>query len=237
MRPVRDSKLSGLRRRNARVAVSSRGRSAPGKRARGLQRNEQLPFSPPEDWYEPEEYVKADPYDVRIVEQTAGKGFRHVVTVPEIRRRLRQLPASFVAPLEVVQLSRMTIKKERFACYGMQWGSAVYLYPLEDDRIEHHGRPPTPSQIQEAEMYGGRWVQRSPGRWQLIWTEHAAKDFYLNNILIHEIGHLLDARNSTYLDRERYAEWFAVEHGYKPTRPTRRGRRPGRRAVRRHHKS
>ncbi|MDH3717303.1 MAG: hypothetical protein OES79_04205 [Planctomycetota bacterium] len=199
-----------------------------------MQRNEQLPFSPPEDWYEPEEYVKADPYDVRIVEQTAGKGFRHVVTVPEIRRRLRQLPASFVAPLEVVQLSRMTTKKERFACYGMQWGSAVYLYPLEDDRIEHHGRPPTPSQIQEAEMYGGRWVQRSPRGWQLMWTAQAAKDFYLNNILIHEIGHLLDARNSTYLDRERYAEWFAVEHGYKPTRPT---RRPGRRAVRRHHKS
>ncbi|NIP86163.1 MAG: hypothetical protein GTO03_11590 [Planctomycetales bacterium] len=233
MIPVRDSKLAGLKRRNARVAVSNRGRSSVGKRARGMPRNERLPFSPPEDWYEPEELVKRGPYDVRIVEQPAGKGFRHVVTVQDIRQRLEQLPASFVAPLEVVQLSRMTPKKERFGCYGMQWGSTVYLYPLEMDRIENRNRPPKPAQIQEAEMYGGRWVQRSPHRWQLCWTEQAARDFYLNNILIHEIGHLLDERNSGYLDRERYAEWFAVEHGYKPTRATRR-RRPRRR---RHHKT
>ncbi len=180
---------------------------------------------------------KADPYDVCIIEQPAGKGFRHVVTIQDIRARLRQLPAPFVAPLEVVQLSRMTTKKERFACYGMQWGSAVYLYPLEADRVEHHGRPPKPSQVQEAEMYGGRWVQKTRHSWQLIWTERAAKDFYLNNILIHEIGHLLDARNSRYLDRERYAEWFAVEHGYRASRPGRGGRRTSRRHNRRHHNS
>jgi len=237
MRHLRDSKLSGLTRRNARVAVSSRGRSAVGRRARGLQGNERLPFSPPEDWYEPEQFVKRDPYDIRIIEQPAGNGYRHVVTVPEVRHRLRQLPTSFVTPLQVVQLSRMTQKKERFPCYGMQWGTAVYLYPLEEDRIERHVRPPKPAQRQEARMYGGNWVQTSPRRWQLTWTEKAARDFYLNNILIHEIGHLLDARNSSYMDRERYAEWFAVEHGYRATGNTRRARRTSRPLTRRHHKS
>ena len=34
------------------------------------------------------------------------------------------------------------------------------------------------------------------------------------SILIHELGHLLDQRNSTTIDRERYAEWFAIAHGY-----------------------
>ena len=46
------------------------------------------------------------------------------------------------------------------------------------------------------------------------------RDYYLNNILIHELGHLVDSRNTGYVDRERYAEWFAVEYGYKQSRPS-----------------
>jgi hypothetical protein len=65
-------------------------------------------------------------------------------------------------------------------------------------------------------MYGARWSE-SPGCWTLTWTEQAARDFYLNNILIHELGHLVDDRNSGYVDRERYAEWFAVQYGYRST--------------------
>jgi hypothetical protein len=69
--------------------------------------------------------------------------------------------------------------------------------------------------------------------WKLVWTEQAVKDFYLNNILIHELGHLLDDRNSRSVDRERYAEWFALEYGYKPTH---RSRSPVKKLVtRRHH--
>jgi hypothetical protein len=85
-------------------------------------------------------------------------------------------------------------------------------------------------------MYGGRWVQGGRDDWKLIWTEAAIKDFYLNNILIHELGHLLDNRNSTVADRERFAEWFAVEHGYKKShRLSGTTRRAASRAVRRRH--
>ena len=55
-------------------------------------------------------------------------------------------------------------------------------------------------------------------RWQLVWTEEAIRDFYLNNVLIHELGHILDSRNTSHRDRERYAEWFALEMGYKASR-------------------
>jgi hypothetical protein len=99
----------------------------------------------------------------------------------------------------------------------MQWGSTIYLYPIEENRIETFSRPPRPAQVIEARMYGGRWVQR--GReWQLVWSEEAIRDYYLNNILVHELGHLVDDRNTGYQDRERYAEWFAIAHGYRPTR-------------------
>ncbi len=215
--------------------ASARLRALRGKRVRGGERNVQLPYAPPEDWYEPAEATwKDDPYDFEIVEQPAGPGYRHVLTPQQIRDRLAVLPPHFVEPLEVVQLSQMTRKKERFSCYGMQWGCTLFLYPLEESRVETHSRPPKPNQRIEAEMYGGRWIEDVPGLWSLVWTEATLRDFYLNNILIHELGHLLDDRNTSYVDRERYAEWFAVEYGYKRSRSR---SRPRRRTMRRHHAS
>ena len=221
-------------RQPAALARSARLRTLRGKRVRGGQRNEQLPFAPPEDWHEPaEDRDGDDPHDFEIVVQPPGPGYEHVLTADEIRDRLAQLPPSFVEPLEVVQLSRMTRKKERFSCYGMQWGCALFLYPLEESRIETHNRPPKPAQRIEAEMYGGRWDQETKNSWTLAWSENTLKDFYLNNILIHELGHLLDERNTSYVDRERYAEWFALEYGFKASRRPGAARR--RRVARRHH--
>ncbi|MEN0110697.1 MAG: hypothetical protein AAF805_08225, partial [Planctomycetota bacterium] len=99
---------------------------------------------------------------------------------------------------------------------------------------ETFGRAPSPDIRNESQMYGGRWQGHADGSWTLRWTESAIKDFYLNNILIHELGHLLDERNRTYLDRERFAEWFAVEYGYRRTGGLE-SRRPRRRVRRRHH--
>ena len=65
----------------------------------------------------------------RILVKDPGIGFRHVVTPDEVRHRLAELPEQFVEPLETLQLSQMTRKKQSFPCYGMQWGSAIYLYP------------------------------------------------------------------------------------------------------------
>ncbi len=142
--------------------------------------NVREPFAPPEDWYEP---TGASGYE--IVTQPPGTGYRHVVTPAEVRDRLGTLPQPFLAELEVVQLSRMTRKKQCFPCYGMQWGTTVYLYPLEDTRVEYFYRPPKPNLVNESRMYGGQWSEPRPGVWALTWTEQAAKDYYLNNILIH----------------------------------------------------
>jgi len=200
------------------------------KRLRSGERNLQLPFVPPENWHEPQ----GTGGSYRMVVQPAGTGFRHVLTPEDVRRRLSQLPERFLAPLEVVQFSHMTRKKQSFPCYGMQWGSTIYLYPIEESLTEHYALPPKPNQIIEARQYGGRWMQTGPEQWQLVWTLEALRDFYLNNVLIHELGHLLDDRNSRYVERERYAEWFAMRWGY-PASRARAERRP--RSVQRRHRS
>ena len=179
-------------------------------------------FSAPETWHEPvaresQLILPMSPCGARIIVQNAGTGFRHAVTPEEVRERMSLLPAKFTQSLDVLQFSGMTRKRRNSPCYGMQWGTAIYLYPIEENLVEKHVTPPQPQQVIEARMYGGVWSQE--GRlWYLTWTEDAIRDFYLNNVLIHEIGHLNDPRNSKPADRERFANWFAIEYGYRASR-------------------
>lgn len=228
--PRNNCRLRQAKQRNALARARGSRRGEPlSKRGRGLNLCECQPYAPPEDWYEPSE-EPTDGYE--FVVQDPGEGYRHILTPDEIRDRLAELPEQFTDPIEIVQLSQMTRKKQTFPCYGMQWGATLYLYPLEESLVECFYQPPKPALVNETKMYGARWTKEEPGVWKLEWTERAAKNYYLNNILIHELGHLLDERNTSYLDRERYAEWFAIQHGYQPTRTT--ARKP-RRVVRRHH--
>jgi hypothetical protein len=204
-----------------------------GKRARISSAVLRGPYLPPENWYEPRE-IPRESY--RVVVQPAGDGYRHVISAEDVRHRLAQLPPRLVGPLGVVQFSQMTRKKRRAPCYGMQWGSTIYLYPIEETLVETFCHPPKPAQRIEAAMFGARWQPADGGRWQLVWTEEAIRDFYLNNVLIHELGHILDNRNSSHRDRERFAEWFALEMGYKASRREELAKRAvARYVLKRHH--
>lgn len=188
-------------------------RPAAAFRQRGLRSGLKVEdFSAPETWHAPREEGT-----VHFVVEPARRGFVHAVTKAEVKDRLAALPDCFLHELAVVQLSAMTRKRQMFPCYGMQWGGAVYLYPIEESLVETYHRPPTPQQRIEARMFGGQWSH--DGRlWRLTWTDQTIKDFYLNNVLIHEIGHINDTRNTNTRDRERYANWFAIEYGYRATR-------------------
>jgi hypothetical protein len=195
--------------------------------------NVREPFAPPEDWHEP----RTDGKGYRIVVQDPGEGYIHVVTPAQVRERLSRVPQEFLKGLEVIQFSRMTRKKQSFPCYGMQWGSTLYLYPLEESLEEWFTVPPRTEVINESKMYGGRWDEPAPGSWRLTWSPEAIQDFYLNNILIHELGHLIDDRNTGYTDRERFAEWFAIQYGYRATggAESRRNQKRREKVRRRHH--
>jgi hypothetical protein len=211
IRRVQSAKSAARQAKGRNTSVRSHADRRPkqARRASMGEQNAREPFAPPEDWYEPTGKSK-----YRIIVQEPGEGYRHVVTPHQIRERLSRVPQQFLEQLEVIQLSKMTRKKQSFPCYGMQWGNALYLYPIEDSFVEQYDTPPRPILVTESQMYGGVWDEPAPNTWTLTWSEQAAQDFYLNNILIHELGHLVDDRNSNYMDRERYAEWFAVHYGY-----------------------
>lgn len=178
-------------------------------------------FDAPEVWHEPSTTGRADQIagvrELTVIVNPPGTGYLHPVSADDVRERVLQLPAQYRSRLEVVQFSRMTRKRQLFPCYGLQWGAAVYLYPIEESLEEVYVRAPRPAQRIETEMFGGRWVQDGQ-HWRLIWTMSTVRDFYLNNVLIHEIGHINDQRNTSFRKRERFADWFAIEFGYRQSR-------------------
>ena len=211
-RPTANFKNRNSRRSTTALPKAIRKSIVVAKRSRGLVGPDRRPFIPPEDWYEPHDHG-TNTFDVVV--QEPGRGYQHVVSEEDVRQRLSELPEKFTAPLQVVQLSRMTRKKRSFPCYGMQWGTALYLYPVESELVEYFGRPPRPAEYNETRLFGGRWDHEGGSCWKLTWTPATIRDFYLNNVLIHELGHLLDQRNTSYHDRERFADWFAIEYGYR----------------------
>lgn len=190
-------------------------------RQRVSRRQSSIPFNASEIWHAPLVDKPAGSrcgVACRVKIQPAGSGYMHPVTAAEVRERIALLPEEFREVIEVVQFSRMTRKRLTFPCYGMQWGFSVYLYPIEESLVETYSRPPRPDQRIEAAMYGAEWREADDGHWNLHWTAESIRDFYLNNVLIHEIGHLNDSRNTSYRDRERFANWFAIEYGFRASR-------------------
>ena len=198
--------------------VSERRRATTGRpveafRQRGSDTSQRSNhFYAQDQWYEP-----TDSDVIQLYRRDPGAGYFHPVTLEEVADRIEQLPAKYRQNIEVIELARMTRKRSLFPCYGLQWGPNVYLYPIEESLVETYTRPPRPEQMIEAKMYGGVWTQDGK-LWTLSWTEHALRDFYLNNVLIHEIGHVNDTRNRNQNARERYADWFAIEYGYRASR-------------------
>lgn len=218
-RPTANLKNRNSRRSTTALPKAIQRSVAVAKRSRGRVGEDRGPFIPPEDWYEPHD-AGGGSFDVVV--QEPGRGYQHVVTERDVRQRLAALPAKFTAPIQIVQLSRMTRKKRSFPCYGMQWGTALYLYPIETGLVEYFGRPPRPAEYNETRLFGGKWEHAGGSVWKLTWTPATIRDFYLNNVLIHELGHLLDNRNRSHQDRERFADWFAIEHGYRDRSQARR---------------
>lgn len=79
-----------------------------GKRARVAATRERRSYMPPETWYEP---AAEAPGVYTVVEQPAGAGYRHILSEEDIRARLAELPNWMVQPLQVVQISQMTVQE------------------------------------------------------------------------------------------------------------------------------
>lgn len=142
------------------------------------------------------------------------------VTKAEVRSKLNSLPSQFLEGLKGVMLlggSKKQLKTAwgNLSCYGVYSDSVIFLLPFPIEQLITCSRTLPPPHIKQDYEKAGAIFTFENQRWYKHFTRSTLKTFYLNDVLIHELGHHVDRYNKNDSDAEKYAEWFAREYGYK----------------------
>lgn len=81
---------------------------------------------------------------------------------------------------------------------------------------QYYDNEPPPLARQEYERINAR-IYPEGKSWILEFDEKSLKEFYLRDVLIHEIGHVVEyaKRSSGTRLTEEFAEWFVREYGFR----------------------
>jgi len=99
--------------------------------------------------------------------------------------------------------------------------SLIVLYPFPIDmKMKFGKKKPLKKIIKWYSNYEPELIEEN-GNWQLLWTEEKIKRYYLEGLLLHEIGHKVDSVYGRYWSKnykeraEKFADNFAYYWGDK----------------------
>ncbi len=143
----------------------------------------------------------------------------------EIAETLARLPDRFKVGLKAVILlggsSKQGKVRSSFLYGRYAFNGVIYLHAFPKWRLKRsYKRAPRPHILDEYKRAGAYITSRN-GTCIIEFTESSLKQFYLRDVLMHEIGHHVDNPNvgSKSLKKEEgFAEWFATEYGFRLSR-------------------
>jgi hypothetical protein len=143
------------------------------------------------------------------------------VTLSEIQSVFQTIPKKFTDGLSAVFLLGGAKKQEKSwstFTYGRYGGNIIYLHPYPKKYlVREYTSPPKPHILMEYKRAGASTTEKS-GKFIVEFTLGALRQFYLRDVLMHEIGHHVDRANFGKKSRRReesFAEWFATEYGFR----------------------
>ena len=148
------------------------------------------------------------------------------VSVDEIKQFLNKLPSEHTENLTHIWLRKMTNKEYEKegsfqGCFICGSGvNLIVLYPFPTDlKMEFGNKKPSNKTLKWYSAYEPELIH-SNGNWILKWTEEKIKRYYLEGLLLHEIGHQVDSVYKRYWSSsykkqraENYADNFAYYWG------------------------
>lgn len=157
-----------------------------------------------------------------FVEDNPSRDFFFPISVQDIRSTLDQLPTIARDRLTHVWLRRIRksdweTQRKPFALFIAGSGvRLIVLYPWPRDLLLRFGaRKPSQRKLREYSPWSPELIKDGPD-WCLRWSEASLRLFYLQHLLLHEIGHHVDffyRRWSKANDKqvEEFANQYAVE--------------------------
>ena len=135
----------------------------------------------------------------------------------DIKETLEKVPGKYLQHLRSITLLAGTNKQAkvsegslfRYGCYG--WGE-IYLHAYPKRILsELWKNRPKPSRAAEYRKAGAVF-ESVEGGWRLNFSKEALRNFYLNDVLLHELGHhveRIEEKKKDHRSSERFADWFA----------------------------
>ncbi len=159
-----------------------------------------------------------------IVEQPSPE-FICPVKRHDIIGMINSIPDEFTAGLQSIIVlkgsRRQAAVSGRGYTYGRYFDKKVFLHPFPKRLMTRYYRKlPAPHIVNDYKRAGATVETDSDGS-KIVFTEQAVRDFYLRDVLVHEIGHHVDWANferKSHKKLEGFAEWFATEYGFRDRR-------------------
>jgi hypothetical protein len=149
---------------------------------------------------------------IRIIQDPLPTGCVYPCSVRDIQEKLNSLPPDMLRNLSTIHLCNQ-VKMNPGVDAHIYDGSYIRIYPVPEKLRWHCGpRKPNPAWAQERLEFGAYW-QQLDNEWCLCWEKDSLKDYILNHILLHEIGHSLDDVHYGTSRGEKLAEAFAHRIG------------------------
>ncbi|MCP4439306.1 MAG: hypothetical protein GY810_10235 [Aureispira sp.] len=150
-----------------------------------------------------------------------SRDFFHPITIEEIQDTIVKLEAEDVAPITHIWLRK--IKKTDFekgetyqSCF-ITWSGVnlIILNAFPKDLQMHFGTKPSQKVKKFYATWTDQWIEID-NKWYLKWTRESIKQYYLEHLILHEIGHLVDSQYSRFYSsagfkkQEDFANSYAV---------------------------
>lgn len=158
----------------------------------------------------------------KFVVDNPSRDFFFPVNVNEIKDFLKQLPIKHVELLTHIWLRKISTKEYNNegnvqGCFISGSGvRLIVLHPFPKHLTMNFGRKKPVKRILKWYSDFEPDLVNKNNEWLLVWTEEKIKRYYLEGLLLHEIGHQIDSLNARYWSKgytlqkaENYADNYA----------------------------
>lgn len=160
-----------------------------------------------------------------FIQDNPSRDFFFPISIEEIKKILEKLPQEHTQNLTHIWLRKINNQEKEKSIQGcFICGSGVNLiviYPFPKDLKMTFGKKrPSSKELKWYSNYNPELIEEN-GYWQLVWTEDKIKQYYLEGLFLHEMGHKIDSVYQRYWSKaykqkaEKFADNFAYYWGHK----------------------
>ena len=160
-----------------------------------------------------------------VLRDNPSKNFYFPIEEGEILQNIRELPSEYTNGLTHIWLRRVAGKDHKRGIRGSGVNLIVINAFPKNFRMWFGNKKPSKGTLK---LYA-RWTDElvfdeGESAWYLMWDEETIKDYYLNSLFLHEIGHFVDSESRRFWSKadekkkEDFADDFALAANTRSTK-------------------